>query len=132
MLGIIYLEEMKKNKTPSPNQEALDLQKKMKALTRRAFTIHGQMVGLKHKIEEVCIHNEIEKKPDHIGEYISKDVCKTCSKVINRELCTHKEIERQHDYEPGGYLDRSVYINKDVCKACGKIVHEERIPGGFG
>jgi hypothetical protein len=120
------------NKIPSPNQEALDLQKKMKILTRRAFAIHGQMAGLRHKIEEVCIHNEIEKRPEHKDEYISKDVCKTCGKVISRELCTHKEIERQHGYEPGGYLDRCVYINKDVCKVCGKLIHEEKILGGFG
>ena len=122
---------MKKSKIPSPNQEAIDLQKKMKALTRRAFAIHGQMAGLKLKIEEVCIHNEIETKPYHVGGYISKDVCKTCGKEIRRELCTHENTERQHDYEPGGYLDRAVYINKDVCKVCGKIVFEERILGGF-
>ena len=123
---------MKKNKIPSPNQEALDLQKKMKALTRRAFAIHGQMAGLKIKIQEVCIHNEIERNKEYLGEYISKDVCKTCGKVISRELCTHKEIEREHDYEPGSYLDVCVYINRDVCKTCGKLIHEERIPGGFG
>lgn len=124
---------MKKNKIPSANQEALDLQKKMKVLTRRAFAIHGQMAGLKLKIEEVCIHNEIEtKRPRYSREYISKDVCKTCGKEISTELCTHKETERQHDYEPGGYLDRSVYINRDVCKFCGRIIHEERILGGFG
>ena len=118
-------------KTPSPNQEAIDLQKKLNRLTKRAFAIHDQMSGLKHEIKEVCIHNEIERKNDHIGECISRDVCKVCGKVINMEMCTHKEIERQHDYEPGGYLDRCVYINKDVCKVCGKVIKEERIPGGF-
>jgi len=76
---------MKKNN----NQEAIDLCKKMKTLERRAFAIAGQMAGLRHRIEEVCIHNEVEIKHEfHAGgyldksEYIDKIVCKICGKII--------------------------------------------------
>lgn len=48
-----------------------------------------------------------------------------------QEICIHDDTELKHDYEPGGYLERSVYINKVVCKVCGKVIKEERIIGSF-
>jgi hypothetical protein len=46
-------------------------------------------------------------------------------------LCIHNETEKQHDYIPGGYLDREQFINKVVCKICGKVITEEITTGYF-
>ena len=79
-------------KTPHPNQDALNLKKEAEKLMKRADKIYGQAYEKINQMEEICIHDETEKKYDYIPggyldrcEYINRIVCTVCGKVLDEQ-----------------------------------------------
>jgi len=82
-------------KTPSPNQEALDLQKRLNRLTNQVFKIADNIAEIRKKIELICIHNETKKINKYEpGGYLNREIfinqiiCTVCGKVIKEEKIT--------------------------------------------
>lgn len=86
------------------------------------------MKALHPNQEALNLKKEIAKVDRKIS---SLNVQFVCLHHQLRDVCIHDDTELKHEYQAGGYLERSVYINKVVCKVCGKVIKEERITGSF-
>jgi len=80
-------------KTPKPNQEALDILKKIEKLDKRIMMMEYEREGSTRMLELVCVHDETVKKHDYQPggyldrcKYINKIVCEVCGKVIEEEI----------------------------------------------
>jgi hypothetical protein len=89
-------------KTPNPNQEVLNLKKKIDHLETRMIKYCSP------------ITDKIRELEDNINN-----------------ICIHNDTERKDEYEDGSYYDQCKYITKIICKDCGKELKKDVKYGGF-
>ena len=107
---------MKKDKTISPNQEAINLQKKIERLEKRSDKINDEICNLKNNLKLICIHNRTEKGHKYeSGSYYDREVfinqivCKDCGKITN-------VLKKYLEDKPYLYYDQGMYptwVTKD-------------------
>lgn len=79
-------------KTPSPNQQAIDLRKKIIKLQNQESKLSIKIHDLTEEMLLVCTHPDIKKEYGYIpGDYYvkcvytNKEVCQFCSKIFTEE-----------------------------------------------